>query len=118
MSSSNGKHIEPLLWSLFGAGGMTIAYLMPAIILIVGILVPLGVIPAEALSYERMSAFVTESWIGRLSVIALLVPSYWGCIHRVYHGMHDLKIHAGNGVKVACYGGTLLLSILTVMLVF
>ena len=118
MSSSNGKHIEPLLWSLFGAGGMTIAYLMPAVILIVGMLVPLGIIPAEALSYERMSAFVTESWIGRLFIIALLVPSYWGCIHRVYHGMHDLQIHAGKSVKVACYGGTLLLSILTVMLVF
>ncbi len=112
------RHIEPLLWSLFGAGGMTIAFLMPAVILIVGLLVPVGILAPELLAYERVSAFVLESWLGRLFVIALLVPSYWGCIHRVYHGMHDLKIHAGNGIKLLCYGSILLLSIATVVLLF
>ncbi len=111
------RHIEPLLWSLFGAGGMTIAFLVPAVILVVGILMPMGLLPAEALSYERMSAFFLDSWIGKLSAIALLVPGYWGCIHRVYHGMHDLQIHTNEKVKLGCYGSVLVLSIVTVMLV-
>lgn len=108
---SKPKHIEPLLWSLFGAGGMTIAFFMT------GIIVSLLLFGGETLSYERMSGFFLESWIGRLSIIAALVPSYWGCIHRVYHGMHDLGIHAGNGVKAVCYGFALILSITTVVVV-
>lgn len=115
---SNKRHIEPLLWGLFGAGGTTIAFFFPVIILIVGLCVPLEIIPAEALSYQRMSAFFLESWIGRIALIIALVPSYWACVHRVYHGMHDLGIHAGAGVKAVCYGGTLVLSLATVALLF
>ncbi|MTI13277.1 fumarate reductase subunit FrdD [Sansalvadorimonas verongulae] len=108
---SKPKHIEPLLWSLFGAGGMTIAFFMT------GIILSLVFFDASTLSYERMHAFFMESWIGRLSIIVALVPSYWGCIHRVYHGMHDLQIHAGNGIKVLCYGFAMVLSIATVVVV-
>lgn len=112
----NKRHIEPLLWSLFGAGGTTIAFFFPAIIL--GILgVSLGAIPAEALSYERMSAFFLESWIGKLALLIALVPSYWACTHRIYHGSHDLGFHPSGAVKAICYGGTLVLSLATVALV-
>ena len=79
---SNKRHIEPLLWSLFGAGGTTIAFFFPALILVI-LGVSLGMIPAEALSYDRMSAFFLESWIGKLALMVALVPSYWACIHRI-----------------------------------
>ena len=113
---SNKRHIEPLLWSLFGAGGTTIAFFFPAIIFVVGLGVPLGIIPAEALSYERISGFFLENWFGKLALMAVLIPSYWACIHRLYHGSHDLGFHPGVGVKAACYGGTLILSLATVAL--
>ena len=113
---SNKRHIEPLLWSLFGAGGTSIAFFFPAIIFVVGLGVPLEIIPAEALSYERMSAFFLESWIGKLAVMVALVAPYWACIHRVYHGAHDLGFHPGAGIKVACYGGALILSLATIAL--
>ncbi|CAM3734814.1 fumarate reductase subunit FrdD [Parendozoicomonas haliclonae] len=115
--AKSARHIEPLLWSLFGAGGMAIAFLMPAVILIVGLLVPMGILPAEVLSYERLSAFFLESWFGRLCAFVIIVPALWGSIHRVYHGMHDLQIHAGTGIKVFCYGSVLVLTIATVALV-
>ncbi|WP_299731987.1 fumarate reductase subunit FrdD [uncultured Endozoicomonas sp.] len=113
---SQKRHIEPLLWSLFGAGGTTIAFFFPAIIFVVGLGVPLEIIPAEALSYERMSGFFLESWIGKIALIVALVPSYWACIHRVYHGSHDLGFHPAGWVKAACYGGTLILSLATIVL--
>ena len=112
---SHKRHIEPLLWSLFGAGGTTIAFFFPALILVI-LGVSLDMIPAEALSYDRMSAFFLESWIGKLALIVALVPSYWACIHRIYHGSHDLGFHPGAGVKALCYGGTLVLSAVTVLL--
>ena len=113
---SQKRHIEPLLWSLFGAGGTTIAFFFPAMILVV-LLTSLGVIPAEALSYERMSGFFLNNIIGQLILLVAVVPSYWACIHRIYHGSHDLGMHPGVGVKILCYGGTLLLSIWTVIAV-
>lgn len=53
---SQKRHIEPLLWSLFGAGGTTVAFFFPAMILVI-LGVSMGMIQAEALSYQRMSGF-------------------------------------------------------------
>ena len=111
---SHKRHIEPLLWSLFGAGGATIAFAFPALIFVIGLGVPLGIIPADALSYDRISDFILNNWIGKLALMAILVPSYWACIHRLYHGSHDLGFHPSVVVKVLCYGGTMVLSMATV----
>lgn len=114
---SHKRHIEPLLWSLFGAGGATIAFAFPALIIIIGLAIPLGIIPADVLSYERMSEFFLDNWIGKISLMAVLIPSYWACIHRIYHGTHDLGFHPGIYVKICCYGSMLLLSVMTVIAV-
>jgi fumarate reductase subunit D len=45
---------EPIFWGLFGAGGMLTAFLTPVMILITGILIPLGLIDSNNLSYEKV----------------------------------------------------------------
>ncbi|MCW8332797.1 fumarate reductase subunit FrdD [Vibrio paucivorans] len=108
---------EPIWWGLFGAGGTWFAMITPITVLVLGILAPLGVISPEALSYDRVVDFAT-SIIGALFIIATLALPMWHAMHRVHHGMHDLKIHAGIAGKVACYAFAFLISALAVVFIF
>ncbi len=109
---------EPIWWSLFGAGGTWFAMLTPVTVLVIGILVPLGIIDSDALSFERVHRFAT-SIIGALFIIATLALPMWHAMHRVHHGMHDLKFHTGTTGKVACYaiaGGVTLLAVVFIIM--
>jgi fumarate reductase subunit D len=107
---------EPVWWGLFGAGGSWFAMISPVTILVLGILVPLGAIDAESMSYERVADFAT-SIIGGLFVIATLALPSWHAMHRVHHGMHDLKLHVGALGKIACYFIAGFISLLAVVFV-
>ncbi len=108
---------EPIWWGLFGAGGTWFAMLTPVTILVLGILAPLGIIDAEAMSYDRVAKFAT-SIIGGLFIIATLALPMWHAMHRLHHGMHDLKIHAGTLGKVLCYFTAAFITLLSVIFVF
>ena len=45
--------IEPLIWFMFGQGIMIGTILLTGWVLVVGLLIPLDIVSAEALSYER-----------------------------------------------------------------
>ncbi|MBH9740847.1 fumarate reductase subunit FrdD [Vibrio navarrensis] len=108
---------EPIWWSLFGAGGTWFAMITPVTVLVLGILAPLGIIDAQALSYERVVSFAT-SIIGAMFIIGTLALPMWHAMHRVHHGMHDLKIHAGVVGKIGCYAFAGLISALAVVFIF
>lgn len=112
---------EPIFWGLFGAGGMLTAFISPAMILITGILVPLGLMGDNTLSYDQVHGFAT-SWYGAVIVLILIALPLWHTLHRIFHALHDLGIHKGRDVQqVLCYGfafavtvfvGTLLLQMM------
>ena len=107
---------EPIWWSLFGAGGTWFAMFTPITILVLGLLVPMGVIDQQALSYERVVEFAT-SFIGGLFIIATLALPMWHAMHRLHHGMHDLKLHTGVVGKIASYAFAAFISVLAVIFV-
>lgn len=108
---------EPVWWGLFGAGGTWFAMITPVTVLVLGILVPMGIISPEAVSYDRVADFAT-SIIGALFIIATLALPMWHAMHRLHHGMHDLKIHAGVAGKIACYFFAGLISALSIIFIF
>jgi fumarate reductase subunit D len=108
---------EPIVWSLFGAGGMLSALIGPALILVTGVLVPAGILlPEDTMSFARMHALAGH-WIGKAFIAAVISLFLWHGMHRVYHTLHDVGVHGGNAMKVACYGTALVATLASVALV-
>jgi fumarate reductase subunit D len=97
----------PIFWGLFGAGGMLSALLGPMLVLITGVLVPLGLLlPADFMSYPRMLAFA-QHWAGKAFIFVVIALFAWHAAHRIFHSLHDVGVHAGPVSKLLCYGAAL-----------
>ena len=113
---------EPIFWSLFGAGGVVSALVLPALVVITGLAWPLGLMSDGALGYSRMSSFA-GSLLGGLVLFGVIALTFWHAAHRIFHSLHDFGVHRGLGVwKVVCYGaaalGTLWAAVVLAMLQF
>ena len=100
--------LEPIIWVLFGLGIMIGTMLLTGWILVVGLLVPMGVVDASALSYERAHGLATY-WLfgflplGQLVVAALLILPLWKGAHHV----RSLLIDLGGGERDGAVGSLL-----------
>src|SRR5262245_38260138 len=104
---------DPFWWSLFAAGGTVAALLVPIHILIHGIAVPAGLVPEEAVSYERMRALLHSPWV-RLYLFVLISLPMFHWAHRFHYLLEDLGVRRGQGLVAAlCYGAAIVVTLLT-----
>ena len=109
---------EPIAWSLFGAGGMVVAFITPALILISTLLVPLGLADSALLAYGNVIAVLNTGW-GALAIFIVITLQLFHAAHRIYHGLHDLHIEGNPTLMLLVfYGGATALSLLTGILLF
>lgn len=97
------KTIEPFWWALFGAGGAAAALFIPILVLLNGIVIPLGWI--EAPPYEHALALVTHP-LTRLFLLVLISLSLFHWAHRFRFTLYDglqLK-HLNVLIAMSCYG--------------
>lgn len=85
--------LEPIFWMLFGAGGFVVAFTLPALILGVMILAPLGLMP-HGLSYDR-AHLLASSLPGKGFLLVVIVLSLWHAAHHLRHFILDLFGHSG-----------------------
>ena len=76
--------LEPLIWLIFGQGILIGTILLTGWILVVGLAIPLGVVPAEALSYERAHR-LGSNLIGRVVLLGLIALPMWKGAHHIRH---------------------------------
>ena len=88
--------LEPVIWLLFGNGIMIGTMLLTGWLLVVGLAAPLGVVPADALAYERALRLAAHP-LGRLVLVALIALPLWKGAHHVRH----LSIDFGGGERDA-----------------
>lgn len=89
MKDTPKRSNEPVVWLLFGAGTTVSAMFYPILVLILGFLLPFGLINGGV---ENLFAY-SHSIIGKLVLLVLLIFPMWGAMHRIHHGLHDFKIH-------------------------
>jgi fumarate reductase subunit D len=97
---------EPILWALFSAGGVVAALLIPILLLLYGLVFPLGWLAAP--SYESTLALVSHPLM-RLVLFALCFLSLCHWAHRFRYTLYDgLQIkHLNEVIFVFCYGGAI-----------
>jgi fumarate reductase subunit D len=108
---------EPVFWALFGGGGVLSALIGPVLVLMTGVLVPLGLLlPEETMSYANVLVFIRNPFgqIALLTVISLFL--FHGC-HRMLHSLHDLGFHTGARATFGFYGFAAAGTVITVALI-
>jgi succinate dehydrogenase subunit D len=91
---------KPILWLPFAGGGLAAALIIPVLILITGVLMPLGMLH---LPYEKMAAFAHNP-LGKLILFGTVALPAWHAAHRLRMTAHDLGLGDGAVVKAVCYG--------------
>jgi fumarate reductase subunit D len=104
---SGPSRVEPALWTLFSAGGVVSAFAGPALILAYGVLAPLGVLPADALTADGLTRALGHVCV-RLALLAATGLTFFHAAHRFRFAVYDLGVKAARGgVAILCYGAAL-----------
>jgi fumarate reductase subunit D len=105
------KSNEPLLWTLFSAGGVVAALLVPIHLILFGIALPLGWLPEPA--PEHLLALLRHP-LTRLYLFLLCSLALFHAAHRFRYTLYDgLQIkHINEVINVLCYGGAIVGSVL------
>jgi fumarate reductase subunit D len=112
------KSNEPIWWSLFSAGGVVAALLIPIHIFLTGIAWTLGLLPEQALEYSRVQALLSHP-IARLYCLVLISLPLFHWAHRFRFTLLDLGLHGGKTlVAVLCYGAAIAATVASVVLLW
>lgn len=105
------RPIEPMWWSLFGAGGAISAIFLPALLLFTGIAFPLGWIEP---SHEYLRSLL-DPWYSRLLILAIISLSLFHWAHRFRFTLHEgLQLQAYDKLIASiCYGVSVVMSGIT-----
>jgi fumarate reductase subunit D len=110
---------KPIVWGLFAAGGTVAAFVLPALILLSGAGVALGLLPESSLEYENLRGVLTHP-LTRLVLFGVLFLILWHAAHRLRITAHDLGIRADTLVATVFYAiaglGSVLLAIALISL--
>jgi fumarate reductase subunit D len=110
------KSLEPFLWTLFSAGGVLAALLIPIHLFLFGLAAPLGWAHP---SYRHLLELL-ENPLTRLYLVVLCTLALFHGAHRFRYTLYDgLQIkHLNEVINVLCYGGAIVGSVLTIYLLW
>lgn len=107
------RNFAPLWWSLFSAGGMISAMILPALILVTGVLIPAGTVDGHSLAHSRIHGFVAHP-VTRLALFAIIALPLFHWAHRFLYTLVELGLRDRRApLAVTFYSAAILGSALT-----
>jgi fumarate reductase subunit D len=107
------RNFAPLWWSLFSAGGMISAMILPILVIVTGILIPLGVVGGDSLLHSRVHGFVAHP-LARIALFAIIALPLFHWAHRFLYTLVELGLRSLRGpLAIACYSAAILGSVVT-----
>jgi fumarate reductase subunit D len=95
---------EGLFWALFAQSAVLTALIVPAHILIQGILGPLGLVPAFDQHYGTFAGALAN-WLVKLYLFVLFGASFWVFAHRVRYTLMEVGVPGGKQrLGIVTYG--------------
>jgi fumarate reductase subunit D len=101
------KSSEPLWWIPFAGGMMINAMVMPALIIITGFLIPLGLVDTEGLF------FLLNHPLSRIFLFVVISLTFFHAAHRLRFVLPDLGMHFLRPVLIGLYFLAILATIAT-----
>ena len=101
---------EPLWWIPFAGGMMADAFLIPALVIVTGLLVPFGL-----LAPDRLQGWLVHP-LGRAALFVLCSLTFFHAAHRLRFALADLGLKPlGPALAFVCYGGAILGTVLAAL---
>ena len=89
---------EPFFWAMFSAGGMILAFLLPALVVVTGFLLPAGAVDPGWLSD------LLDHPLVRLAAFGVVFLSLFHAANRIRHTLKDLGLRRiATPLAVVCY---------------
>ncbi|MFI7698583.1 fumarate reductase subunit FrdD [Nonomuraea sp. NPDC049480] len=108
---------EPYLWLLFSGGGVVAALTLPVLVLLFGVLMPLGVVDWPSAGHLRA---LLDNVLVRLVLLVIVVLCLFHAAHRIRFTSEELLGIARFDMVIAviCYGGAVTGGVLAATLMF
>lgn len=108
------KHLKPIYWGLFSAGGTVAAFSLAALILAFSFILPFQIISTGSDFYHKFHGFISHKLVF-LILTGLVFTILWHAVHRFYYILHDMHIHVGNKTRLSFYAFACLAFLITLI---
>ncbi|WP_373698637.1 fumarate reductase subunit FrdD [Neisseria dentiae] len=110
----SNKHMKPLYWGIFSAGGTVAAIILAPVLVVLCLLLPFGILGSPAEFYDSVHGFVSNKLV-YLVLCAVVFTILWHGVHRFYYILHDMHVHVGNRTRLGFYAFAVLVFVFTLL---
>jgi len=110
------NRLQGLLWVGFANAAVLSALVVPAHILVQGVLGPLGV-PSFDHRYSTFASAISDPWV-KIYLLVVIAASFYLAGHRTRYVIHELGVHGKLAVGAVMYGLAAIGTILAGYLLF
>jgi fumarate reductase subunit D len=97
------NRLQGLLWVGFANAAVLGALVVPAHILVQGVLGPLGIVPSFDHRYSTFASAISDPLV-KIYLLVVIAASFYLAGHRTRYVIHELGVHGKLAVGAVMYG--------------